>query len=280
MSKDELKIQDKLRQWIVNVSRAGHDVPAILKMMENAGYGARQSRRILAEVLHRPGIALDIEVDQPRALGTQPPRPPAVTVDGRRITVSSSLEEPVVRVLGNLLDDQECEQLIELARPRLERARTLDASGQQQIDRARTSSGMFFRNGETPLIERIEQRIADLLETPVEHGEALQILHYRPGQQYEPHVDWFDPAQEGYAKVTRHGGQRIASVIMYLNTPEAGGGTHFPHAGLTVSAERGSAVYFAYKSGDKTSLHAGLPVESGEKWIATRWIRERAYRKD
>jgi len=77
--------------------------------------------------------------------------------------------------------------------------------------------------------------------------------------------------------VTARGGQRIASVVMYLNTPEEGGGTGFPHIGLTVTAMRGSAVYFAYETGDQASLHAGLPVIKGEKWIATKWLRERPY---
>jgi len=66
---------------------------------------------------------------------------------------------------------------------------------------------------------------------------------------------------------------------MYLNTPEAGGGTAFPQVGLTVTALRGSAVYFAYDTGDEASLHAGLPVEKGEKWIATKWLRERPFQK-
>lgn len=282
-----MQIQDKLRQWIINMSRNGHDVPVILKMMQEAGYGPRQSRQIVARILNRPAIALDLEVKPasapkapatgPEGLRTRPPEPPMVTVDGRSIMVSACLENPVLRVLHNVLDDDECDALIELARPRLKRALTVDASGKQQIDDARTSSGMFFHIAETPLVQTIEHRIAKLLDLPVAHGEALQILNYKPGQQYEPHQDWFDPAQASYAPVTRIGGQRVASVIMYLNTPEAGGGTHFPYAGLTVAAQRGSAVYFAYETGDKQALHAGLPVERGEKWIATRWLRERPY---
>ena len=57
---------------------------------------------------------------------------------------------------------------------------------------------MFFQVGETPLIERIEQRIADLVDMPAHYGEGLQVLHYQPGQQYEPHFDWFDPEHHGY----------------------------------------------------------------------------------
>lgn len=285
-----MKVQPKLRQWITNMSRAGHDIPVMLNMMEQAGYGRRHSRRILAEVLNRPAIALDINVDKPahaqparkpgEGLRTRPPEAPHVDIGGRRIRVGASLRVPVLRVLHNVLDPEECDALIELARPRLNRALTVDTSGEQQIDDARTSSGMFFRIGETALIQTIEQRIADLVDLPVEHGEALQVLNYQPDQHYAPHQDWFEPGQPSYDKVTRVGGQRIASVIMYLNTPEAGGGTYFPHVGLTVAAQRGSAVYFAYETGDHPALHAGLPVERGEKWIATRWLRERPYHED
>jgi prolyl 4-hydroxylase len=80
-----------------------------------------------------------------------------------------------------------------------------------------------------------------------------------------------------YEPVTKIGGQRIASVVMYLNTPEEGGGTAFPEVGVTVTARRGSAAYFAYEAGDRKSLHAGLPVIRGEKWIATKWLRQRPY---
>ncbi|HET8763497.1 MAG TPA: 2OG-Fe(II) oxygenase, partial [Gemmatimonadales bacterium] len=145
------------------------------------------------------------------------------------------------------------------------------------VDDRRTSAGMFFRLGESPLIERIEGRLAALLGVPVSHGEGLQVLHYGPGQEYEPHYDWFDPSQPGFDAVTAHGGQRVASIVMYLNTPEEGGGTDFPQAGLTVTALRGSAVYFSYGTGDTASLHAGLPVRHGEKWIATKWLRERPF---
>ncbi|MDE2315034.1 MAG: 2OG-Fe(II) oxygenase, partial [Xanthomonadaceae bacterium] len=185
--------------------------------------------------------------------------------------------KPALRVLDGLLTGEECDELVALARPRLARALTVDAAGNLQVDHRRTSAGMFFKLGELPLVAQLEQRIAGLLDIPVSHGEGLQILHYLPGQEYTPHYDWFDPEQPGFAAVTERGGQRIASVVMYLNTPEAGGGTAFPAAGLTVTALRGSAVYFAYESGDTSSLHAGLPVLGGDKWIATKWLRERPY---
>jgi prolyl 4-hydroxylase len=275
-------IRPELREWILSTTRAGHSVEAVLKLMQETGYDPRQSRSIVASVLNMPVTALDAHVQAPKSQPgrrTRHPEAPFVTVDGRTVEVALSVESPALRVLGNLLSAEECEALIKESGPRLQRAKTVDSSGKQQIDARRTSEGMFFTIGESPLIKRIEQRIATLLSIPIDHGEGLQILHYLPGQQYEPHYDWFDPEQPGFAAITAKGGQRIASLVMYLNTPEAGGGTAFPDIGLTVSALRGSAVYFAYDTGDTASLHAGLPVQKGEKWIATKWLRERPFQK-
>jgi prolyl 4-hydroxylase len=208
---------------------------------------------------------------------TRHPQAPLQTIGEHPVKVTVSTDAPVVRVLENLLTPEECDGLMAEAKPRLARSLTVDVDGRHQKDQRRTSQGMFFGIGETPLVQRIEQRIADLLAIPVNHGEGLQILHYQPGQEYEPHFDWFNPEQPGFSTITARGGQRIASVVMYLNTPEEGGGTAFPRIGLTVTAMRGSAVYFAYETGDEASLHAGLPVIKGEKWIATKWLRERPY---
>jgi prolyl 4-hydroxylase len=277
-------IRPELREWILSTTRAGHGVPEVLQLMKDHGYDPRQSRSIVSDVLKIPLAAINAAVTDAASKGRQSLRPrhpeaPQVLVDGHAVGVSASLEEPSIRVLENILTREECADLIELARPRLERAKTIDTDGNQQVDHRRTSEGMFFTLNETPLIGRIEQRLATLLEMPVAHGEGLQILHYLPGQEYKPHFDWFDPTHPGFGIITAAGGQRVASVVMYLNTPEQGGGTEFPEVGLTVSARRGSAVYFAYEGGDPNSLHAGLPVIRGEKWIATKWLRERPYSK-
>jgi prolyl 4-hydroxylase len=274
-------IRPELREWILSTTRAGHSVDAVLKLMQETGYDPQQSRSIVASVLNMPITALDAHAQPKTQPGrrTRHPEAPQVSVDGRTVDVTLSVESPALRVLSNLLSAEECAALIAESQPRLQRAKTVDSSGKQQIDARRTSEGMFFTLGESPLIKRIEQRIATLLSIPIDHGEGLQVLHYLPGQQYEPHYDWFDPEQPGFAAITAKGGQRIASLVMYLNTPESGGGTAFPEIGLTVTALRGSAVYFAYDTGDAASLHAGLPVQKGEKWIATKWLRERPFQK-
>ncbi|QNK03734.1 2OG-Fe(II) oxygenase [Dyella telluris] len=271
-------IRPELREWILSTSRSGCSLSDLLKMLKDAGYGGEQSRQIVARVLNLPlATVMAASKNKPVGARTRHPQAPAQTVNGHPVKVTVSTDAPVVRVLEGLLTPQECDELIAEASPRLGRSLTVDVDGRQQTDQRRTSQGMFFAIGETPLVQRIEQRIADLLAIPVSHGEGLQILHYQPGQEYEPHFDWFNPDQPGFSMVTARGGQRIASVVMYLNTPEEGGGTAFPRIGLTVTAMRGSAVYFAYDTGDAASLHAGLPVIKGEKWIATKWLRERPY---
>ncbi|RDS80107.1 2-oxoglutarate-dependent dioxygenase [Dyella monticola] len=280
--KSHLPIRPELREWILSTTRAGHSVEAVLKLMQETGYDPRQSRSIVATVLNMPISALDPNTLPTKTPGrrTRHPEPPQMEIDGHTVHIGLSMESPALRVLNDFLSADECIALIEQATPRLQRAKTVDSSGKQQIDARRTSEGMFFTTGETPLIKRIEQRIASMLSIPVDHGEGLQVLHYLPGQQYEPHYDWFNPEQPGFAAITAQGGQRIASLVMYLNTPDAGGGTAFPEVGVTVTARRGAAVYFAYDTGDEASLHAGLPVQKGEKWIATKWLRERPFQKN
>jgi prolyl 4-hydroxylase len=279
MHKKTPAVSPELREWILATTSAGHGVQEVLRLMKDNGYHPKDSLSMVSAVMKIPLATLNAVTTKPTPEGFRPrhPEAPEVVVNGHTVGISLSMDSPELRVLENLLTEQECAELIELARPRLDRALVVDPDGRYQADERRTSAGMFFALHELPLIRLIEQRLADLLEVPVTHGEALQVLHYLPGQEYEPHYDWFDPELPSYEPITAVGGQRIASVVIYLNTPEKGGGTAFPEVGVTVTARRGSAVYFAYEAGDRNSLHAGLPVIGGEKWIATKWLRQRPY---
>jgi prolyl 4-hydroxylase len=138
---------------------------------------------------------------------------------------------------------------------------------------------MFFQRGENELIRRIEARIARLLNWPEENGEGLQVLHYRPGTQYKPHYDYFDPGEPGTPTILKRGGQRVGTLVMYLAEPDKGGGTTFPDVHLEVAPKRGNAVFFSYERPHPSTrtLHGGAPVLAGEKWIATKWLRERRF---
>jgi prolyl 4-hydroxylase len=179
------------------------------------------------------------------------------------------------------LSGEECEALIADAEPRLKRSLTVETkSGGEALNEARTSDGMFFRRGETAIVARIEARIARLLNWPLEFGEGLQVLHYRPGAEYKPHYDYFNPEEPGTARILQRGGQRVGTLVMYLNEPVRGGGTTFPDVGLEVAPQRGNAVFFAYDRPHPStkSLHGGAPVLEGEKWVATKWLREQEFK--
>ncbi len=153
------------------------------------------------------------------------------------VTVSEHRSAPELWVFGNLLSTAECEALMEAAEPRLSRSLTVDIrTGGEELNHDRTSHGMFYTRGENEVVNRIEARIARLLNWPVQNGEGLQVLRYGRGAEYKPHYDYFDPGEPGTAAILRRGGQRVASLIMYLQEPEEGGATVFPHIGLRGAA--------------------------------------------
>jgi prolyl 4-hydroxylase len=205
-----------------------------------------------------------------------------VETSDRKIDVLLTLNSPRIVLFGNVLSDAECDALIEESRPKLTRSEVVNsAGGDHVVDEARTSYGAAFQRGESPLLKTIENRIAELVGWPVENGEGLQILRYGIGGEYKPHFDYFNKDKPGEAKQMEVGGQRIATLVLYLNDVEAGGSTVFPNVGLETMPRKGNAVYFAYAgldgSLDARSLHGGTPIIRGEKWIATKWLRERQY---
>ncbi len=208
--------------------------------------------------------------------------PNSLDTPDRAVEMLFVIESPRVVLFGNLLSDEECDSLVSLSRAKLQRSSVVNAStGAYDIHPHRTSAGTYFNRGENELLQRIERRIAELVDCPLDRGEPIQVLHYEPGGEYKPHYDYFDPAHPGNREVLAQGGQRVATLIMYLNDVARGGSTVFPEIGLDVLPRKGHAVYFAYcdEAGalDVRTLHGGSPVGSGEKWIATKWFRQQPY---
>ncbi|KAG8073004.1 hypothetical protein GUJ93_ZPchr0006g42982 [Zizania palustris] len=120
--------------------------------------------------------------------------------------------EPRAFVYHNFLSKEECDYLIGLAKPHMVKSTVVDSTtGKSKDSRVRTSSGMFIQRGRDKVVRAIEKRIADYTFIPVDHGEGLQVLHYEVGQKYEPHFDYFLDEYN-----TKNGGQRMATLLMYL----------------------------------------------------------------
>ncbi len=285
-------VTEELRQWIVAQAESGCRPQDVLQAMKASGWdedvAIAAMEQTLRRHLHLSGTTDDAAAASKASADVLPlavrvPQPELANAseitlsDGHTVRVLAALTHPRLLVFGDLLSAAECDALVLEAKPKLSRSETVDnATGGSEINAARTSDGMFFERAQTTLIETVEARIAELLRWPVEHGEGLQILRYRPGGEYRPHHDYFDPVHPGTPKILERGGQRVASLVIYLNTPAGGGATTFPDAGFEVSPLRGNAVFFSYDRahvGTKT-LHGGAPVTAGEKWVATKWLRE------
>jgi prolyl 4-hydroxylase len=277
-------VTPELKRWIIEQAEAGCQPEAVLQAMVASGWEEEVAIGALEQTLRNRLT----EVQQARVVppGVPVPEPDlsdgATTklVEGHAVQVVAAMKMPRVVVFGNLLSHEECDALVALARPRMTRSETVvNESGGSEVNAARTSSGMFFERAETPLIDRIERRIAALLRWPVENGEGLQILHYKPGAEYKPHHDYFDPAHAGSPKLLSRGGQRVGTLIMYLHEPVRGGATTFPDALFDVAPVKGQGVFFSYDRAHPVTrtLHGGAPVIEGEKWVATKWLREREF---
>ena len=276
---DAMLITDDLRHWIISQAQAGCTPHTLIQAMLSVGWKEPVAVKAIDSTL-REHLAKQTSpaMPNPHLDGS----PLNLDVGDKIVTVLASMQHPRIVMLEGFLSDQECDALIELALPKMLRSKTVvNETGGEQVHASRTSEGMFFQRGENELVKTIETRIAKLVNWPVEHGEGLQVLHYKPGAEYKPHYDYFDPAHAGSSTILQRGGQRLGTVLLYLNNPEKGGGTVFPDAGgFEASPRKGNAVFFSYSQPhpDSKSLHGGSPVIAGEKWVATKWLREHEFR--
>lgn len=278
-------ITPELRQWIIDQAGTGIAAPALIDAMCKAGWNEDVAIQAVEQVLRKHLDDVAVQQGQPPAVRVPGPpltdSPLFIDVGDRQVEVLMAMGSPRVVLFGNLLSPEECDAIIAAARPRMARSLTVATrTGGDEVNDDRTSDGMFFQRGENDVVTRLEERIARLVEWPIENGEGLQVLHYRPGAEYKPHYDYFDPAEPGTATILKRGGQRVATLVIYLNDPARGGGTTFPDVHMEIGPRRGNAVFFSYERPHPSTrtLHGGAPVIEGEKWIATKWLREREFK--
>lgn len=181
-----------------------------------------------------------------------------------------------IQIFDDFLNPQECRILKVLA----EREGLMDSvvSGQKEgyQSKGRVSQQCWLSHN---ICRSICERISDRVGLPLSMAENLQVLRYPSGGRYNQHYDSF--ALDGSEKSQRltKAGQRVKTALVYLNAVEAGGQTEFPRLDRIVEPMMGRLVVWSnvytdtiYRHPD--SLHAGLPVLSGEKWVANLWFRQ------
>ncbi|KAI4298538.1 hypothetical protein L6164_032085 [Bauhinia variegata] len=202
--------------------------------------------------------------------------------------------KPRALYFPNFTSPELCERIIEMAKSKLEPSKLALRKGEtdDSTQGTRTSSGTFISASEdkTGILDFVERKIAKVTMLPKNHGEAFNVLRYELGQKYDSHYDAFDPSEYGPQR-----SQRMASFLLYLSNVEEGGETMFPFEdglnigsgydykkciGLKVKPRQGDGLLFysLLPNGliDKTSLHGSCPMIKGEKWVATKWIRNQS----
>lgn len=190
-------------------------------------------------------------------------------------------EAPHIRTCESFASPAECDWLIDLARRGLHRAMIYrkDASGHEHShSRTNTESDYTFGNADI-VLNLIRARLAVAAGVESRYFEVAKLLHYEPGQQFDAHCDFQEPVTPALRQEVARHGQRVATLLVYLNDDYGGGETDFPRIGLRYKGARGDALLFANvtPSGalDYDTLHAGLPPTSGVKWVLSQWVRDR-----
>lgn len=190
------------------------------------------------------------------------------------------ISDPEVIVFSDVFSSIECDTLVSLIQPRLARSYVFEnATGASIEDPGRSSKGAHFPRGENQLVDLLDLRLATLCKWPLERTEHVQFLQYEKDEKYIPHYDFFHPDQVGSNETIKIAGNRVATIIVYLQEPEKGGSTFFPDLNLRVNPVKGSAVFFSYErpNADTKTLHSGEPVIKGTKSIVTKWFREKKF---
>lgn len=211
-------------------------------------------------------------------VSTRAPKPRLVTQFSHgTVRALMRMRDPEVILFENILSESECKHLINRARASVARSVVVDHDTGDGVQHPiRTSSGTSFKRGETSTIRKIEERISDIFQWPTRQTEPLSLLRYRPGEFYNEHHDFFDYSTKGSDVHRKNGGNRVATLILYLNDCNDGGETLFADVGLEALPRRGYGVYFSYANPHFSSMtrHAGRPPSKGRKWIATVWFKE------
>ena len=279
------QVTPQLRQWIVEQAEAGHSAEAVLKSMLASGWQEDVAVDALESTLRGHLEQKAVQQGLPPALPVPDPELDEVAAVPRRGRPPGLRAAGHVQPAGGRLRRAAVRRGVRGADRTGQAAAGPLADGRHRRPAARKSMPTAPATACSSSAPRTNWCGASRRASPgwstgrEENGEGLQILHYRPGTEYKPHYDYFDPAQPGTPTILQRGGQRVGTLVMYLGEPEKGGGTVFPDVHLEIAPKRGNAVFFTYERPHPSTrtLHGGSPVLAGEKWIATKWLRERRF---
>jgi prolyl 4-hydroxylase len=188
--------------------------------------------------------------------------------------VTAEWDPPVI--VDSILTLDECKYLIDKATPLFTRSGVVGTSAP---DASRTSETAWIDKTD-PVARKVFDKVLEMTGKPFENCENLQVVRYEPGTYYKAHHDSCCDDSDGCRGFGEEGGQRVATLLVYLNSEFTDGETHFPdHGDLKLKPDPGSAIFFRPLARDcdkchPKALHAGLPISSGTKYVCNVWVRE------
>ena len=179
-------------------------------------------------------------------------------------------------IIDDFLNDSECQKLIDIININPQPSKT--TTGNSKYRTSYTSNLMCNDKDTNEFVEYIDYKISQKLSIPVEYSERIQGQVYDVGQEFKEHTDWFNPNLKEYKENCMVQGNRTWTFMIYLNDVEEGGETYFKAIDLKIKPKKGLAVIWnnLYQNGkvNPYTIHSGLPVKKGNKYIITKWFRK------
>jgi prolyl 4-hydroxylase len=205
-----------------------------------------------------------------------------VRLNGHEAECDLFCEAPTIYAVRGFLKEGEASELICMALPKLERSLSFTELSEELVNDIRTSTSASIPRDENDLTRDIAHRAAELCGSPVECLEDLHVTRYEPGQHFTPHHDYFLPSLAHLQPTLNNGGQRVRTLLIYLNDldpGDSGGATNFPQLNLAFKCEQGSGLLWhnvdGYCQPDVMTQHGGVAPKTSTKFVLTVWCRER-----
>ncbi|WP_439107019.1 prolyl hydroxylase family protein [Congregibacter sp.] len=278
-----MAISEEWVEWTRSHLKNGATAAETRESLQREGFSAREIKYAFKKAVPkntyqnsvRPLVRRDAQSGDEATDHEALSRPKLVrSTDGHNIIALCETELQLYAV-RNFLSPEECNKLIRTIR---DDAYPSQVDGYREQSAIRSSRTCSLTVHDHPYIAELNKAISHTLGLSLSWSEVNQGQWYEPGEQYRPHRDYFTPGTPEHTRFVNEGGQRSWTFMIYLNKPEAGGGTHFTAIDEIVMPEQGLAICWNNLLTDgqpnPNTEHAGLPVESGSKFIITKWFRD------
>ena len=272
MASGDLRARDESIKYLFLSARAGNRLAAA-ELTEN-------KKSVVQGILDRASFAPTVESNVNFADVAQALDQPFECSTNRPEILS---KENNVLKFRNFLTPIECSYIKAAAAPSIQPSSTVHPhTGELIKNEIRTSSSSNFDPvSRDHFIFSVDERIAAATETTVEQGEPLNVLYYRIAEEYKFHYDFLSANNEDERRLLKEGGQRKYTFLISLSEEYTGGETYFPRLDVKYRGQLGDALMFQNTGSDgqpnELMLHAGMPITGGQKWVASKWIREEAF---